>query len=46
MIAEINAAIESEKETQKNIELHIDNFQKKITEKRKNCLSMNSGAEN
>ena len=46
MIAEITAAIENERDTQKNIEIHIANFQKKITEKRKNCLGMNSGAEN
>ena len=26
--------------------MHISNFQKKITEKRKNCMGMNSGAEN
>ena len=25
--------------------MHISNFQKKITEKRKNCMGMNSGAE-
>lgn len=45
LVAEINSAIENERETQKNIEMHIANFQKKITEKRKNCLGMNSGAE-
>ncbi len=43
---EISNAIQEEKETQKNIEVHIANFQKKIIEKKKNCLGVNSGAEN
>lgn len=42
---EITNAIQEEKETQKNIDIHIANFQKKIIEKKKNCLGMNSGAE-
>ena len=43
---EIHTAIHNERETQKSIDVHISNFQKKITEKRKNCMGMNSGAEN
>ena len=43
---EISNAIQEEKETQQNIEVHIANFQKKIIEKKKNCLGINSGAEN
>ena len=41
---EMNMAIQSEKESQKNIDMHISNFQKKIIEKKKNCLGINSGA--
>lgn len=44
-LGEISNAIQEEKETQKNIEVHISNFQKKIIEKKKNCLGLNSGAE-
>lgn len=44
-LSEISNAIQEEKETQKNIEVHIGNFQKKIIEKKKNCLGLNSGAE-
>jgi coiled-coil domain-containing protein 63/114 len=43
---EISNAIQEEKETQKNIEVHIANFQKKIIEKKKNCHGINSGVEN
>ena len=39
-------AIQNEREAQKTIDIHIRNFQDKITEKRKNCMGMNSGAEN
>jgi len=46
MINEINMAIQTEKEAQKNIDSHVENFQKKIIEKRKNCMGMNSGVEN
>ena len=46
LLGEISMAIGSEKETQKNIDTHIGNFQKKIIEKRKNCMGANSGAEN
>jgi chromosome segregation ATPase len=42
---EITNAIQEEKETQKNIDTHISNFQKKIIEKKKNCLGISSGAE-
>ena len=42
---EISNAIQEEKEAQKSIQVHISNFQKKIIEKKKNCLGMNSGAE-
>lgn len=41
---EISNAIQEEKDTQKNIEVHIANFQKKIIEKKKNCHGINSGA--
>ena len=44
-LTEITNAIQEEKETQKNIDIHIANFQKKIIEKKKNCRGMNSGAE-
>ena len=44
-LSEITNAIQEEKETQKNIDIHISNFQKKIIEKKKNCLGINSGAE-
>lgn len=45
LLEELAQAIQTEKDTQKNIDIHISNFQKKITEKKKNCLGMNSGAE-
>jgi chromosome segregation ATPase len=45
-IEELTMAIQSERETQRSIEIHIGNFQKKITEKRKNYMGVNSGAEN
>ena len=44
-LGEISNAIQEEKEAQKSIQVHIHNFQKKIIEKKKNCLGMNSGAE-
>jgi len=44
-LSEITNAIQEEKETQKNIDIHIGNFQKKIIEKKKNSLGINSGAE-
>jgi hypothetical protein len=36
-------AIQSEKEAQKTLAIHINNFQKKITEKKKN-FGVSSGA--
>ena len=45
-LEEISSAIQEEKEVQKNIDIHISNFQKKIVEKKKNCVGANSGAEN
>jgi hypothetical protein len=44
-LSEITNAIQEEKETQKNIDSHIANFQKKIIEKKKNCLGVNTGVE-
>lgn len=46
LLNEISNAIQEEKETQKNIDVHIANFQKKIIEKKKHCLGVNSGPEN
>lgn len=42
---QITNAIQEEKDTQKNIDTHIANFQKKIIEKKKNCSGVNSGVE-
>ncbi len=43
-LSEISVAIQEEKQAQKNINIHISNFQKKIVEKKKNSLGVNSGA--